>query len=86
MAKGSSTGRKARRQQSWNRCNNPGGKKDKRVEKSSHGKYKSRSALPQGSKRTPVAVPVRPYEEAGRMLAQIREAREARDARHSHLP
>lgn len=43
--KSSNTSRKARRDRSWERCNKIGGKKDKNVEKSSKGKFKSRAEL-----------------------------------------
>lgn len=43
--KSASAARKARRKKSWERCNMEGGKKDKNVEKSSHGKFKSRKEM-----------------------------------------
>ena len=44
-SRGKVTSRKARRKDSWDRCNGIGGKKDRRVAKSSKGKFANRAEL-----------------------------------------
>ena len=73
MAKGKTKGTaaaKERHKRSWTNCNKVGGKKDKRVEKSSHGKFKSREEL----KKHELAVRNKPeYIARRKERAKIRE-------------
>ena len=48
--KSGNAARKTRRASSWFRCHGPGGKKDRNVERSSHGMFLSVAALQAGKR------------------------------------